>query len=395
MMDGHPDTLAPDVKEKAGESDDAVSLLDLAIPLVEHWKLWLFGSLAVGLAALGLAFLMTPVFTARTSFMPPQQQQSGLASALSSLGGLAALAGVNSGIKSPADQYVALMQSVSAMDRLIDQFDLLKVYGAKYRFEARQALEQNTRIAVGKKDGLISVEVDDTQPDRAAAMANAYVEELRRLTSVLAVSEAQQRRMFFEKELKEARDQLAKAQEALQASGFNVGALRAEPKAAAENYARLKAEITAAEVRLQVLRGSLADGAPDVLRQVSQLSALRVQLARLEQAGDANTGPDYVSKYREFRYRETLFELFAKQYELARVDESREGALIQVVDPAVPPEYKSKPKRASISMAATIVSLLLLSMFILVRHSWRETVKDSDSAEKVARLRAAFGRPRA
>ena len=376
----------------ADEADDSISLLELVIPLVEHWKLWLLGSLAIGLLALGAAFLATPIYTARTTFLPPQQQQSGMASALASLGGLAGLAGAAGAIKSPADQYVALMQSVSATDRLIDQFELMQVYEAKYRFEARKVLEQNTRIAIGKKDGLISVEVDDKNPQRAAAMANAYVEELRRLTSVLAVSEAQQRRMFFEKELKEARDQLTQAQQALQASGFTIGALRAEPKAAAESYARLKAEITAAEVKVQVLRGSLADSAPELQQQLTQLSALRSQLARLEQTTDANVGPDYLSKYREFKYRETLFDLFARQYEMARVDESREGALIQVVDPAVTPEYKSKPKRGLIAVAATMLSLLLLGMFILVRHFWRESAADPESAERVARLRAAFGR---
>jgi uncharacterized protein involved in exopolysaccharide biosynthesis len=377
------------------EADESLSLLDLAIPLVEHWKLWILGSLTIGLLALGNAFLMTPTYTARTSFLPPQQQQSGMASALASLGslaGLAGVAGVAGAIKSPADQYVALMQSVSAEDRLIDQFELMQVYESKYRFEARRELERNTRIAIGKKDGLISVEVDDTSPQRAAEMANAYVEELRRLTSVLAVSEAQQRRVFFEKELKDARDQLTKAQQELQASGFNVGALRAEPKAAAESYARLKAEITSAEVRAQVLRGSLADSSPEVQRQLAQLSALRAQLARLEQAADASVGPDYLTKYREFKYRETLFELFARQYEMARVDESREGALIQVVDIAVPPEYKSKPKRLFIAVAATLLSLLLLGIFILVRHFWRERAADPEGAEKVARLRAAFGR---
>ena len=373
------------------EFEDSVSLLDLLLPLVESWKLWILGSLSIGLAALGIAFVMTPVFTARTTFLPPQQQQSGVASALASLGGLAGLAGA-AGIKSPADQYVALMQSVTVEDRLIDQFKLQDVYESKYRFEARKALELNTRIAVGKKDGLISVEVDDTDPQRAAALANAYVEELRRMTSVLAVSEAQQRRTFFEKELKDARDQLAKAQQELQASGFNVGALRAEPKAAAESYARLKAEITAAEVRMQVLRGTMADSSTQVQQQLAQLSALRAQLARLEQAVDANVGPDYLTKYREFKYRETLFELFARQYEIARVDESREGALIQVVDVAVPPEYKSKPKRGLIAIAATMLSLLLLGMFILVRHFWRESAANPEDAAKVARLRAAFGR---
>jgi uncharacterized protein involved in exopolysaccharide biosynthesis len=315
-----------------------------------------------------------------------------MAATLASLGGLAGLAGAASAIKSPADQYVALMQSVSATDRLIDQFELMKVYESKYRFEARKELAQNTRVAIGKKDGLISIEVDDEDPKRAADMANAYVEELRRLTSTLAVSEAQQRRMFFEKELKDARDQLAQAQQALQASGFNIGALRAEPKAAAESYARLKADVTAAEVRTQVLRGTLADSAPELQRQIAQLSALRAQLARLEQAADANVGPDYVTKYREFKYREALFELFARQYELARVDESREGALIQIVDPAAPPEYKSKPKRLFIAVAATLLSLLLLGVFILLRHFWRQTAADPEGAEKLARLRAAFGR---
>ena len=355
----------------AWEVDDTISLRDLLAPLLHQWKTWIFGALGIGLLAFGGAWLITPEFTARTVFLPPQQQQSGLSSALQSLGGLAGLAGMGTAIKSPADQYVALMQSVNATDRLIDEFDLMKVYKADYRFEARRSLEQNTRIAIGKKDGLISVEVDDADPKRAAGLANAYVEQLRRLTSVLAVSEAQQRRLFFEKELKEARDQLAQAQQALQASGFNVGALRSEPRAAAEGYARLKAELTAAEVRAQVLRRNLADTAPEVQKQLAEIAALRAQLSRQEQAADVNAGPDYVSKYREFKYRETLFELFARQYELARVDESREGALIQVVDPATVPEYKSKPKRAFIAVAATLLGLLLIGMVIIVRDAWR------------------------
>jgi uncharacterized protein involved in exopolysaccharide biosynthesis len=293
---------------------------------------------------------------------------------LASLGGLAGLAGA-AGIKSPADQYVALMQSVTAVDRLIDQFQLQQVYESKYRFQARKELEQNTRITVGLKDGLISVEVEDDDAQRAAALANAYVDELRRMTSVLAVSEAQQRRSFFEKELKDARDQLGKAQLALQASGFTVGALRAEPKAAAESYARLKAEVTAAEVRTQVLRGSLADSAPEVQTQLAQLSALRTQLARLEQATDSSVGPDYVSKYREFKYRETLFELFARQYEIARVDESREGALIQVLDPATPPERRSKPKRVLTAAAAALAALVLMSVVLLARHLSRRVTE--------------------
>jgi len=365
-------TGVPPIADDTDDTDDSIDLFEVAQPLIQHWKLWLLGSLGIGLAALGIAFLMTPIYTARTSFLPPQQQQSSMASALASFGALSGLASAAANIKSPADQYVALMQSVTATDKLVDQFELQRIYGKEFRFEARAALDQNTRIEIGKKDGLISVEVDDPDPKRAAGMANAYVEQLRRLTSVLAVSEAQQRRVFFEKELKEARDQLAKAQQALQATGFNVGALRAEPRAAAESYARLRAEITAAEVRAQVLRGSLADSSPEVQRQLGQLSALRAQLSRLEQSSDANPGPDYLTKFREYKYRETLFEMFARQYELARVDESREGALIQVVDVATPPEHKSKPKRAFIAVAATLLSVLVIGVLLIGRHFWRQ-----------------------
>lgn len=363
--------VAPHIDPPDDDFDDGISLFEMAQVLLERWKLLVFGSLFAGVVALGISYLIAPTFTAQTSFLPPQQQQSLASSALASLGALGGLAGVASGIKSPADQYVALMQSTTAANRMIDKFELLKVYDEDYRVDAQRDLEKNSRFSVGKKDGLITIEVDDKSPQRAADIANEYVDELRRMTSVLAVSEAQQRRVFFEHQLQQSRDQLVRAQQALQASGFNQGALRAEPKASAEAYARLKAEVTASEVRLQTLRGSLSDNAVEVQQQLATLNALRAQLARLEQANAGAGGPDYIGKYREFKYQETLFELFSRQYEMARVDESREGALIQVVDPATPPEKKSKPKRAYIAVGATLAALLLLVVYVLTRHFWR------------------------
>lgn len=262
------------------------------------------------------------------------------------------------------------MQSETVSDRIIEKFDLMQTYEAKYRFEARKILTESIRISVGKKDGLITVEADDHSPERAAEMANQYVVELRRMTSDLALTEAQQRRVFFEQQLNLTRDRLEKAQLALQASGFNPGALKAEPKAAADTYARLGAEVTAAEVRLQTLRRTLADGAPEVQQQLGTLTALRSQLAKAEASGhtsDAGSA-DYVSRYRDFKYQETLFDLFSRQYEMARLDESREGALVQVVDVAQTPEWKSKPKRAQLTITAGLITLVLLTLHVL----WRE-----------------------
>jgi len=374
----------PRTEDQAEERDEGLSLLDLALPLAMHLKLLFFGPLLAGLAALGITYLIAPTFTATTTFLPPQQQQSAAASALASLGALSGLAGATGGIKSPGDQYVALMQSVSVTDRLVDKFKLMDLYEAEYRFEARKELASNVRIAFGKKDGLITVAVDDVDPQRAADMANHHVEELRRVTSELALTEAQQRRVFFESQLKETRDRLVSAQQALQSSGFSPGALRAEPRAAAEGYARLKAEATAAEVRLQTLRRGLVDTAPEVQQQQTLLAALRAQVIKLETSIDVPRDGDYVGKYREFKYQETLFELFSRQFELARLDESREGALIQVVDVATKPERKSSPKRWQVTLSATLVTALFLVVFVLVRPAWRRAAAQPETAEKLA-----------
>ncbi len=372
------------------DEEEGLDLLDLALPLLQHWKLLVIAPLLAGGLAIGVTYLIKPTFTSRTVFLPPQQQQSAAASAIASLGALSGLAGAAAGIKSPADQYVALLQSATVADRLIDEFKLMQVYDNEYRFQTRKELAENARVSLGKKDGLITVEIDDTDPERAAAMANRHVDELRRLTSQLALTEAQQRRAFFETQLKKTRDELTTAQQALQASGFNPGALKAEPKAAAEGYARLKAEVTAAEVRLQTLRRNLSETTPEVQQAQTMLGALRAQLGKTEATTDLTGGPDYISKFREFKYQETLFELFSRQYELARLDESREGALIQVVDVAKPAERKSKPKRGITAVATSLATLLLLAAFVVTRHFWRLNSARPDRAAKLAQLRAAL-----
>ena len=371
---------------RAVSEDDEISLLDLALTLAEHWKLLILGPLAAGLAALGIAVALPPSFTAQAVLMPPQQQQSMAAAALQSLGALAG-AGAAAGIKNPADQYVALLRSTTVADRIIEAFDLDSVYEKEFREDTRKTLADNVSISAAKTDGLIRVEVDDRDPRRAAAIANRYVEELRRLMNELAMTEAQQRRRFFEEKLTETRDRLTAAQTALQATGFNEGALRAEPRAAAETYAALRAQVTAAEVRLQSMRATLAEQAPEFQRALAELSALRQQLARAEAQNAHAASGEYIARYREFKYQEALFELFARQYELARVDESREGLLVQAVDVAQPPERKSKPKRALVAVLTTLASGFVLMLWVLARHAWRRAGQDPQAAQKMARLR--------
>jgi uncharacterized protein involved in exopolysaccharide biosynthesis len=339
---------------------------DLLTALRGRWPLIAAAPVAGAVLAIGVSFLITPMFTARTVFVPPQQQQSSGAAALASLGALSGLAGL-SGVKSTADQYVSLLQSLNVENRLIDQFKLVEVYEVNKRVEAQRKLEARVRIALGKKDGLITVEVDDDQPQRAAEMANQYVAELKRLSTELSLTETQQRRTFFEGELKRTQASLATAQEKLQSSGFNAGAIKAEPKAAAEGYARLKADTTAAQVRLRTLRAQLAEATPEVQAQLAQLQALSAELQKIEGAARGSGDSDYLGLYRDFKYQETLFDLLSKQFELARLDEAREGALIQVVDVATPPEIKSSPKRSYFAAGGAALATLAALLLALLR----------------------------
>ena len=378
--------------------DDEISLLDLLQTVVDNLRLLVLGPLLVAVTALGISFLVPPTFTATTKFLPPQQQQSAAASMLASLGALGGLAGAATGIKNPNDQYLAFLQSNAVEDALIKRFKLIERYEQEYLVNTRKTLEANSKISAGK-DGLITVEVDDKDPAFAAELANAYVEELSYLTNRLALTEAQQRRVFFEQKLNESKANLTKAEQALQASGVNSSVLKNNPQAAVTMVAELQAQIVAQEVKLASMRGYLADTAPEFRQAQTELAAIRTQLAKAEKS-DTNPGKpgdaDYVARYRDFKYFETLFEMFAKQYEIARIDESREGAVIQVIDKAVAPELKSKPKKALIAILATLASGFMLLLFVFVRQALLNASQTNATAERMTALRTswrrAFGR---
>lgn len=344
--------------------------LDYLLEIARSARMLIGGSLLAGAAALAITYAIPPTFTSSTVVLPPAQASGGGASAaLASLGALAGLAGGGGAARTSLDQYVALIQSTTVADRMVDQFKLLEVYDEELRMEARKQFWKNLRVTAGRRDGLITIEVDDRDPERAAAMARAMVEQFRRMASEIAVTEAQQRRVFFEKRVAEVRQRLDEAQKELTSGGFAANALKAEPKAAAEGYAKLRAEFTTAQARLQGLRSTFSPQAAEVRQQASLVAELQAQLRELE-AKQTTAKPDdaaYLSRYREFKYQEALFEQFSRQLELARVDEGREGGILQVVDAAQVPERKSKPKRALIGIGVSVLAGFGLLAWVLAR----------------------------
>ena len=374
-------------------NDDEISLLDLLQVIVENLRILILAPLGVGILALGISFFIPPSFTANTAFLP-QQQASAAASMLQSLGAIGGIACAAAEIKDLADQYVAFLQSRAVQDALIKRFDLQERYQQDFQESTRKTLAGMSKISAGK-DGLITIAVEEEDPQIAADIANAYVDELSQLLSRLAVTEAQQRRVFFEKQLQQTKAKLVAAQQTLAASGVSVAALNISPDVALEGPARLRAEVTAQEVKLASMRSYLTENAPAFKQAMSALTALKKQLSlaeKVQNPSERSQDNDYINNYREYKYQETLFELFTKQFELAKIDEGRESPVIQVVDVAQVPELKSKPKKALIAVMATLLTGFMLLFFVFARSTWRNGQSDPATAEKIALIRQAWNR---
>ena len=384
-QDSHPE-VAP--VNHGGE--DEIGLLDLALLLAENLRILILVPLTAGFAALGIGYLITPTFTATTRILPPVQQQSAAAALAAQFGALGGLAGAAAGITSPADQYIALLRSGPVLDAMVERFKLKDPAKVQFTADLRTSMQGRTKISAGVKNGIIAIEVDDPDPKRAADMANAYVEELRNLMRTLAVTEPAQRRLFFDTQLKQTKDNLTKSEIALRGSGISEATLKTVPQSALEALARIRAQITVQEIKLATMRASMTDSNPAFQVAVQELAALRTELSKAEQSNTGKAigdGAEYIAKFRDFKYHETLFDLMAKQYEHARLDEAREGTVIQVLDAAYPPERKSRPQKAVNAVLTTLGMFFVTIIFIFIRHAFRNMVKDGRSAEKLGRLR--------
>jgi hypothetical protein len=390
------DTTQPSATPMGDE--DEISLLDLATALGEE-KATLFAiPFITTVVAVVVSLLMTPIFTAKTVVMPPQQQQSGAAAALASLGGLAGLAGAAGGIKSPDEMYVALLGSDSLQNRLITDLKLQERYEAKTLTETRAELKTQVRFSADKKSGLLNIEADDKDPAFAAELANRHVVELRTMLGRLAVTEAQQRRVFYEQQIQQTQDKLALVEVAFRAakekSGMQVTTVLAETGVRAS--AELRGQIAAREVQLQAMSRFATAQNPDTQRIASELAALRAQLNKTEQgSGESKVAAsplhqEAVKSYRDVKVQEAMLEVLIRQYELARVDEAKEGPLIQQVDVAVAPERKSKPKRAIMVLVAAFAGLFLGVLVAFVRRALKKAQSDPASAGQWLALKKAW-----
>jgi uncharacterized protein involved in exopolysaccharide biosynthesis len=396
MKDMDINTPAP----KSGDEKE-FDVVELLIMLAKHKKL-VFGLpvLAAVLAA-ALSFALPNVYRAGIKLLPPQQGQSGAAALLAQLGGVASVvAGGGAGPKNPNDVYIAMLRSRTVADRLIKRFDLAKVYGAKSPDEARKALEANTTVLTAK-DGLITLDVEGEDKKLVAPLANAYVEELTELNKTLAVTEAAQRRKFYEQQLEQAKDRLANAEASLKRSLDTNGVVSvdAESRAIVETVGRLRAQVAAKEIQLRSMQAFVTPNNQEYKRAQEELDSLRAQLSKLEngsrsdgaaqqQGGGGQQGLENIKTLREVKYYQMLYELLAKQYEAARLDEAKDASVIQVLDNAIEPERKFKPKRGVIVIAGFLGGLFLAILWAFLVETQKAALRSPERAAQLARLKA-------
>jgi tyrosine-protein kinase Etk/Wzc len=385
-------------------SQDDVGLLDIAVVLARRWRR--IALVTVGAALLGalIGFILKPTFTSTAIILPPQQQQSSTSALMGQLGSLLG-GGTSLGLKSQGDMYVGFLQSRTIADRIIAKFNLMSVYDIKKMQDTRVALAKHAVFDLGK-DGLIHIAVSDHSAQRSSDIANAYVDELYAMNATLAISEASQRRLFFDQQLKEEKAALEAAESDLKSTEERTGLIQLSGQAESiiRSIADLRAQISSREVQMQAMRTFATDQNPDMTMLQQEIAGLRQQLSKLQDdqqhlaPGDTQVpagrvpaeGLEYARKLREVKYHEALFDLLSRQFEAARIDEAKSAPIIQVVDRAVPLDRKSGPHRMLIALGFGAVGFVLACVWSFLEQTWARLGEAPESAAKLQQLQEAI-----
>jgi uncharacterized protein involved in exopolysaccharide biosynthesis len=396
-----------DVEEKVAGTESEVAggrevdLIELLLVLSQRKKVILQVTIAVAVLAVIVSLLLPKTYTATSTILPPQQKQSALNSMLGQIGAIAGLSGGDLGLRNPDDVFVAMLTSRTIEDNLINRFDLQKTYRVKRYQDAEKKLKQNSEV-IATKEGLISISVTDHDPKRAAEIANAYVQELYNVNQNLAITEAGQRRLFYEQQIKAEQRELSSAELALRQVQEKSGLLQpeAQGRAMIASIADLRAQVATHEVQLRTMRSYATENNPELQRAETELAGMRSELAKLEHsnvaAGNGNIAIparqmpeaelEYLRRSREVKYHEALYDFLGKQLEAARIDEGQNAILVQVVDSAVPPERKSGPNRLLIVLVATLAAFLMTCLAVLLIEALRRKHQDPSQGPRLALL---------
>ena len=376
--------------EGASAPEQKTRLIEMFTLLASRKGLVVKATLIALLAGLAVAFLLPVQYVATAKIITPQQSQPTSAMLMSQIANsgvssLAASASSGLGLRNPNEIYIGLLCSRPIADVIIQRFGLSSVYHAADMTAARKILATNTRVT-SEKSGFLAVSVTNEDKKRAAAMANAYTDELRALTKTLAVTEASQRRLFFEEQLRQTNDALTASALTLERVQKQKGLVQldAQAKAMIESLAALRAQVSAKQVEVQALRSYSTEQNSDVQLAEKQLASLKTEEIRIEQRDHApgiaglgldgvpDAGLEYLRAEHEVQYQQALYDLLMKQFDAARLDEAKDPAVIQVVEPAIPPDRKSTPHRSMIVFMFAVIGFTMSWAYVIAGDMLRK-----------------------
>lgn len=356
------------------------NLLRPAFVLAKYWKMIVCVPIVVSVATVTFTLFMPNIYTAKAMILPGEDNNVGMLNAMmAQVGGLAALAG-DFGGATKADLYVTLLKSEPIKDQIIEKFKLLQVYDVKYRVKAYAILDDNVAVSTGKKDGVITIATSAKDPVLAAALANAYVDELGKMTAKISMDGAGKTRVFLQERLAKAKADLAVAEENMKSfqASKKVFDVPDQARATLESVVQLRAQLTAQNVQLAALRQQLREESHEIKSAKATIAGLLREIAKVEgsQTGDAipgvgampKLGQEYVRLMRNFKIQETLVELLTKQYEMTKLNEAKDVVPFHLLQSAKLPELKSRPKRAIIVLMASFLSCFITVLLAFTRE---------------------------
>lgn len=354
--------------------------------ILKHKKLIVITTFCVAVLTSAVTLLMPNTYTAKAMIVPADNDSGMMGAMMAQMGGLASLA--SGGGSNNADLYVTMLNSETVKDLIVDRFKLMSLYKSKLRQDVYNKLDKYSDFSIGKKDGVLTISFEDLDPNRAAEIANAYVDELSTVLAGINRKGASDNRGFIEEQLASAKTALARAEELMTAFQTHNKAISVpdQAKEAISEVSQLRGQLVAYEVQLGTLQHQFTDNSHEIKSVKAAIANIKSQLSRLEGQGNKGSipsvgdlpqlGQEYLRLLRELKVQETLVETLTKQYEVVKLKEVKDVSAFSIIQKAKPPEVKSNPKRGVIVISTSLATFLFLAIIVVVVEATRSSRND-------------------
>lgn len=381
--------------------EEEIDLVEVILLLLANKRFIIKATFYTFLLSIVISLLLPNIYKSSAKILPPQSL-SALPPQLSS-----AISDIPITIPGKTDYsalYSQLVKTNDVIDYAIEKNNLREVYKTKDKEETREKVLDNIIVETDKKSGIITISYLSKDPELSYKVVVSLLEGLKRLNDRLAITQASQKRLFYEQQLNNAKEALIRSEEELRRFQLKTGSIKIdeELKGVVEEISTIRARISANEVKLKVLQSYATPQNPEYKALLDETNALKEQLSKLQSrlpsdddallstSKASRYGIEYIRKMREFKYNESLYEILLKQYEFAKLEEAKDPTIIQIIENPEIPLKKFKPKRRYIVVISTFVAFMLSILWVFIKTFIEELKKDESRYQKINEIKRDF-----